>query len=172
MLRLINETPFETSITMHTSLRILKSPNDIHYKLDNLPPWKKWFVEWFYILRDGPLYQQIDYCIDPWTTYELVVKGESKTEITVGFNDVRTQWTRHTPGIYSWDNKFAEVKITCKPGTPQIQRQRRGPSVYGDIPLMINTESDNFSWGELELPITRCKYSPTFDENYYKQRPR
>lgn len=174
MLRLINSTPFETNITLHGSLRIKQSPNDIHSKLNNLPPWQKWFTEWFYILKDGPIYKQIDYCIDPWTTYECIISpiDSEMTEIVMGFNDVRTQWTRHTPGIFHWDNKFAEVNITCKPGKPQIQRQRRGPNIYGDIPLQILTESDNLSFLCTELPITRCKYTPSFNENYYTQRPR
>ena len=117
MLRLINSTPFETNITLHGSLRIKQSPNDIHIKLNNLPPWQKWFTEWFYILKDGPIYKQIDYCIDPWTTYECITSpiDNEMTEIVMGFNDVRTQWTRHTPGIFHWDNKFAEVNISCKP---------------------------------------------------------
>lgn len=172
MLRLINSTPFETNITLHGNIRLIKSPNDIHCIIDTAPSYSKWFMEWVHILKNGPLYKQISFCIDPWTQYECLLKSDSQTNLTMGFNDVRTQWTRHTPGIFSWDSKFNEVTITCQPGQANIQRQRRGPSVYGDIPLKIITKSENHTWNEVQSPITTVQYSPTFNGNYYKTQPR
>ena len=172
MLRLINNTPFETTITLHGNIRLLKSPNDIHCVIDSAPAYRKWCTEWLHILKNGPLYKQVDFCIDPWTVYECIFKSESATNLTMGFNDVRTQWTRHTPGIYQWNTKFNEVTITCVPGKPVVQKQRRGPSVYGDLPLYIKTESENTSWRTVENPITTVQYSPTFNVNYYKARAR
>lgn len=172
MLRLINSTPFETNITLHGNIRLLKSPNDIHCIIDTAPSYSKWCMEWIHILKYGPLYKQINFCIDPWTTYECILQSDVTTNLTMGFNDVRTQWTRHTPGIFQWDSKFNEVTISCHPGQVHVKKQHRGPSVYGDIPLHIKTESDNYNWKVVEDPITSVQYSPTFNGNYYKTRPR
>ena len=172
MLRLINETPFETNITLHGRIRLKVHPPHITKQLDQSPPLREYCTEWIHILKNGPLYQQVDYCIDPWTSYEILMSGKGVTSLTMGFNDVRTAWTRHTPGVYEWDSNFNEVTITCQPGKHKVTRQRRGPAIFGDIPLHIITKSENPSWKVVDEPITTVQYSPNFNENYYKEERR
>ena len=85
----------------------------------------------------------------------------------MGFNDVRTHWTKHSPGIYEWDSNFNELTISCTPGEAKIQQQRRGPAIASDIPLHIKTESENPTWKVTQEPITTIQYTPTLDVNYY-----
>lgn len=168
MLRLLNETPFETNITLHGRVRLIISPLHLAKKLDSAPSFKEYFTEWIHILKSGPLYQQVDFCIDPWCSHEIVMSGIGITSLTMGFNDIRTAWTRHTPGVYDWDSGFNEVTITCQPGKSNVKKQRRGPAIFGDIPLHILTKSENPSWQVIDEPITTVQYSPQFNENYYK----
>ena len=88
MLRLINETPFETNITLHGRIRLKVHPQHITKQLDQSPPIKEYLTEWIHILKNGPLYQQVDYCIDPWNSYEILMNGKGVTSLTMGFNDV------------------------------------------------------------------------------------
>jgi hypothetical protein len=161
MLRINNKTPFETSIALHGSIRIINPPLEITRTLDSSPPFLKYFYEFIKIIWYGP------FMIDPWTDFNIKLKSDTTTNLTMGFNDVRTNWTRHTPGIFQWDSNFNEITITCVPGAAKIKQQKRGPAIASDIPLHIKTESENPSWKEVEKPITTIQYSPTLDVNYY-----
>ena len=90
----------------------------------------------------------------------------------MGFNDVRTSWARHNPGIFEWNSKFNDVTISCIPGTAKLKTQRRGPAIASDIPLHIKTESDNSTWKVVEKPITSIQYTPSLDVNYYTRQSR
>ena len=167
MLRINNKTPFETSITLHGSIRVINSPEDITRTLDSSPAFLKYIPEFIQIILHGPSYKQVGFIIDPWTDFNIKLKSDTSTSLTMGFNDVRTNWTQHTPGIYQWNSKFNEISITCVPGTAKLKQQRRGPAIASDIPLHIKTESENPSWTEVEKPITNIQYTPTLDVNYY-----
>jgi len=167
MLRINNKTPFETSITLHGSIRIINQPTEITRTLDSSPPFLKYLSEFIQIMWYGPSYKQVGFTIDPWTDFNIKLKSDTSTNLTMGFNDVRTNWTRHTPGIYQWNSNFNEISITCVPGSAKIKQQKRGPAIASDIPLHIKTESENSSWTEVEKPITNIQYTPSLDVNYY-----
>ena len=170
MIKICNNTPFETSISIHGECRVSSNNNNISSDLAPAPPIMKWFVEWVYILIYGPRYKNISFCIEPWSEISLNIHSNSNSSITMGFNDVCTPWKKHTPGIYTWNSKDMELSISCEPGEMQLKRQKRGPMVAGDISLYIITESNNGSWKVTQEPITMVQYSPTFNNDYYTKK--
>lgn len=169
MINFENKTPFETSITIHGETRLLINNPLCTKDISSPPPKCKWFSEWIKILYFGPLYKNISFCIEPWCTFQLSITSDMNSSITMGFNDVCTNWKKHVPGIYSWDSKAMNVVISCVPGKFNLSRNRGGPMIARDIPLNIKTESDNESWKVIQVPITMVQFSPTFNDAYYKR---
>lgn len=171
MFKIINKTPFETNITLHGKLRIINLPSDSTYILDNSPPFKDYFTEWIMILYKGASYKQINMLAEPWSSVECNIFSSTNTNCTLGFNDIHTTWSKHSPGVYEWNSKNAEITITCNPLMPNLKRgSRRGPVIASDINLNIKTKSENTSWKVCEAPITMVRFTPTFNNAYYKKK--
>lgn len=169
MFKIINNTPFETNITLHGKLRILNPPPEYTSIIDNPPNLKDYLTEWIYILWKGPLQKQINMLAEPWSNIQCDLYSSCPTNCTLGFNDVYTTWSKHTPGIYEWDSKSATLEISCDPKMPNLNRGRRsrGPIIASDINLNINVKSDNSSWKVCDAPITMVRFIPNFNNAYY-----
>jgi hypothetical protein len=172
MFKIINNTPLETNVTLHGSFRIFNIPPESILSIDSAPSWTKYPTEWLYILKNGPLYKQMTYLVEPWTEIETYIISNSDTSCTLGFNDYNTQWAKHTTGVYSWDSKYAEIELICKPKKPNLRRNGRGPVIAQDIDLNIQAKSENSSWKVCDSPITMVRYSPNFNYGYYQRRER
>jgi hypothetical protein len=168
MIQFNNRTPFEVEIALRGTFRILSSTVSYSSVIDSPPDWGKWAIEWFRILLHGPLNSCMTFLIPPWSECSMNICSDGYSSLTIGFNDVNTVWTRHTPGVYEWDSKDMELSISCKPGSANMRRKKHGPMVAGDIPLNIHMESSNETWEVVEAPITTIQYSPMFDNEYYE----
>ena len=135
----------------------------------NPPPIKNYCTEWIYILTKGPLQKQISLLVEPWSNIEFELSSNITTNCTVGFNDVHTTWSKHSPGIYEWNSKNIDLEVSCNPKMPNLNRGRRsrGPIIASDINLNVNIKSDNSSWKVCEAPITMVRFIPNFNNAYY-----
>tara|TARA_B100001248_G_C27396956_1_gene466230 strand:+ start:2641 stop:3156 length:516 start_codon:yes stop_codon:yes gene_type:complete len=170
MIKFKNNTPFETSISIYGSNRLLYSELSCTKELTSAPSFVHWFTEWIKILYNGPTYKSITFCIEPWSDYTLKMQSNRTSSLTMGFNDVCTNWKKHVQGIYEWNSKNIELDITCVPNKITLKKHNRGPMIAQDIPLKINIKSDNDSWKVTQKPITTVQYSPTFDYAYYEKK--
>tara|TARA_E500000331_G_scaffold277826_1_gene270636 strand:- start:208 stop:738 length:531 start_codon:yes stop_codon:yes gene_type:complete len=173
MIKLNNNTPFETSVTLHGKIRLISPPPEYTSIIDNPPPFKNYFTEWIYILQKGPIQKQVNLLVEPWTNIECNISSDITVNCTLGFNDIHTAWSKHSPGIYEWDSKSIGLEINCNPIMPNLNRNRRtrGPIIASDINLNINVKSDNTSWKVCEAPITTVRFIPNFNHGYYTKKP-
>ena len=59
MIKFKNNTPFETSISIYGSNRLLYSELSCTKELTSAPSFVHWFTEWIKILYNGPTYKSI-----------------------------------------------------------------------------------------------------------------
>ena len=170
MIKFKNNTPFETSISIYGTNRLLTTDISCTKELSSAPSVYNWFTEWIKILHVGPNYKNISFCIEPWSEYDIKIQSSVNSSISMGFNDVYTQWKKHVPGIYEWNSKNIELDIKCIPVHVKLKKNSKGPMIAQDIPLRIVTKSDNKTWKVSQEPITMLQYSPTFNNEYYQKQ--
>lgn len=168
MIKIQNNTPFETNISIYGTNRLITSDVQCTKEISSAPPYCKWFTEWLYILHSGPTYKSISFCIEPWSEYNMKINSNIDSSMSMGFNDTYTSWKKHVPGIYQWDSKNIEMNITCNPSRVTLKKNTRGPLIAEDIPLNVEIATDNDSWKVTQKHVTMVQYSPMFNYNYYK----
>lgn len=169
MIKIVNNTPLETEITVLGDFRLLKyDPRTLVSTISTAPPLHTWPLECVHILQNGPLVKNISFSVDRWSEYEVDISSSKTVTMTMGFRDSRTVWSKHTPGSYEWDGKSLTVTISCSLKQQSLYRPRKGPIVAQDIPLVIICKTENTSWKVTDEPITMVKYTPVINNDYFR----